>query len=174
MPNVSLRTFAIGARQLVVHDALEMTTSVSGLYVPSFTPITIVTSSPEAGAEMMTFLTLPPTCAFAASAFVKKPVDSRTIWAPYLSQSSAAGSRSARTANSLPSTEIECSPASTFPGSDPECCRTSAGGQRRGVSQVVDGNDLDVCTTRSDCAVKLRPIRPNPLIPTLIVTFHSL
>ena len=33
MPNASLKTFASGARQFVVHDAFEMITSVSGLYV---------------------------------------------------------------------------------------------------------------------------------------------
>ena len=33
MPKASLKTFASGARQFVVHDAFEMMTSVSGLYV---------------------------------------------------------------------------------------------------------------------------------------------
>ena len=56
MPNVSWRTFAIGARQLVVQDALEMIVCLAGSYLSSLTPMTIVMSSFLAGAEMMTFL----------------------------------------------------------------------------------------------------------------------
>ena len=59
MPNVSCSTLAIGPRQLVVHEALEMIVWLAGSYEPSFTPITMVTSSPLAGAEMMTFLAPP-------------------------------------------------------------------------------------------------------------------
>src|SRR5688572_29992634 len=55
MVNVSWRTFAIGARQLVVHDALEMIVWLAGSYWSSLTPRTSVMSSPLAGAEMMTF-----------------------------------------------------------------------------------------------------------------------
>jgi hypothetical protein len=40
---------------------------------------------------------------------VKKPVDSMTMSAPTLAQSSLAGSRSAKTAMVLPSTMIEAS-----------------------------------------------------------------
>jgi hypothetical protein len=43
-------TFAIGARQLVVHDALEMMWCFDASYVPSLTPISSVTSCPLAGA----------------------------------------------------------------------------------------------------------------------------
>src|SRR5215475_6243052 len=59
MPKASFRTFAIGARQFVVHDAFEMIVSLAGSYLSSLTPITIVTSSFVAGAEMMTFLAPP-------------------------------------------------------------------------------------------------------------------
>src|SRR5215203_305188 len=52
MPNVSCRTFAIGARQLVVHEALEMMVCWAGSYWSWFTPMTTVTSSFFAGAEM--------------------------------------------------------------------------------------------------------------------------
>ena len=41
MPNVSLITLVMGARQLVVQDALE-TTSMSGVYFLWFTPMTKV------------------------------------------------------------------------------------------------------------------------------------
>src|SRR5579875_1136796 len=82
IPNVSCSTFATGARQLVVQDALEMTWCREGSYIDSLTPSTMVRSSPLAGAEMMTFLTLPRRCAAAFSASVKWPVDSITRSTP--------------------------------------------------------------------------------------------
>ena len=63
MPNVSLSTFAIGARQFVVQDAFEMIVCLAGSYLSSLTPMTIVMSSFLAGAEMMTFLAPSSTCA---------------------------------------------------------------------------------------------------------------
>ena len=55
MPKVSLMTLVMGARQLVVQEALE-TTSISGVYRLWFTPMTKVgVMSSLAGAEMMTF-----------------------------------------------------------------------------------------------------------------------
>ena len=65
MPNSSWMTLAIGARQFVVHDAFEMIVCVSGSYCSSLTPMTIVTSSPLAGAEMMTFFAPPSMCGAA-------------------------------------------------------------------------------------------------------------
>ena len=57
--------------------------------------MTIVMSSPVAGAEMMTFLAPPAsTCLRASAALVKKPVDSMTMSTPRSSHGSAAGSRS--------------------------------------------------------------------------------
>src|SRR6185312_11671661 len=53
IPNVSLSTFAMGARQFVVQDAFEMIACCAGSYVLSLTPMTSVTSSFLAGAEMM-------------------------------------------------------------------------------------------------------------------------
>lgn len=55
IPKESLRTLATGARQLVVHDALEITWCSAGLYEAPLTPIQIVTSSFLAGAVMTTF-----------------------------------------------------------------------------------------------------------------------
>lgn len=50
-------TLATGARQLVVHEALD-TTVMSGVYLSWLTPITNMGASPE-GAEMITFLAPP-------------------------------------------------------------------------------------------------------------------
>ena len=52
-----LYTFATGARQFVVQDALE-TTAMSGVYLSWFTPITNIGASPE-GAEITTFFAPP-------------------------------------------------------------------------------------------------------------------
>jgi len=51
-------TLAMGAKQLVVQDALE-TTSALPSYLVWFTPTTNIGASAE-GAEMMTFLAPPP------------------------------------------------------------------------------------------------------------------
>mmetsp|Transcript_25527 Transcript_25527/g.41901 ORF Transcript_25527/g.41901 Transcript_25527/m.41901 type:complete len:220 (-) Transcript_25527:412-1071(-) len=53
MPNFSCKTLAIGAKQLVVHEALEKT--VAPAYSVWLTPITYMGASAE-GAEMTTFL----------------------------------------------------------------------------------------------------------------------
>ena len=79
-PKLSLRTLTIGARQLVVHDALESVFSFP-VRTLSLTPMTIVASrSPLAGADRMTFLA-PDTarCFSSDSRLVKMPVDSKTI-----------------------------------------------------------------------------------------------
>src|SRR5215469_17624080 len=80
--NLSLMTLATGARQFVVQDAFEMMWCLAESYLSSFTPSTMVMSSPVAGAEMMTFFTVPCRCALAASALVNLPVDSMTTCAP--------------------------------------------------------------------------------------------
>src|SRR5271168_822084 len=110
MPNSECRTFTTGARQFVVQEALEMMLCLAASYFVSLTPRTTVMSSLDAGAEMMTFLTVLPRWALAFSASVKKPVDSTTIWAPTEAQSSLAGSRSAKTLIFLPSTAMKSAP----------------------------------------------------------------
>ena len=75
----------------MVHDALEMMLSFAASYLSSFTPITMVMSSPVAGAEMMTFFTVPFRCSLASSALVNLPVDSITTCTPSELQSSFAG-----------------------------------------------------------------------------------
>src|SRR5688572_27244354 len=78
MPKVSFRTLATGARQFVVHDALDTMWWVLASYLSWFTPITMVMSSFLAGAEMITFFAPAAMCALAFSASVKRPVDSTT------------------------------------------------------------------------------------------------
>src|SRR5450756_1007609 len=94
MWNLSLTTLAAGARQLVVQEALEITSCLAGSYLSSFTPMTIVISSPSAGAEMMTFFAPPrvmwliapwtvlPFLLTPSFFTVKRPVDSITIETP--------------------------------------------------------------------------------------------
>src|ERR1035438_992328 len=79
---LSLMTLAMGARQLVVQDALEITWCFAGSYLSSLTPNTMVMSSLLAGAVMMTFFTGPRRCCLASSALVNLPVDSTTTCAP--------------------------------------------------------------------------------------------
>src|ERR1043165_9234308 len=102
--------FLHGAVQVLLRvfrsEAFEMMLCAFGSYCSSLTPRTIVMSSFFAGAEMITFFTVPCRCFFASSAFVKMPVDSITISAPTDSQSIAAGSRCENTRNSSPSTEM--------------------------------------------------------------------
>ena len=76
IPKLSLITFAIGARQLVVQEAFENTKS-SSVITSLFTPNTTVLASGE-GAEITTFLAPAITCCKACSFFKKRPVDSKT------------------------------------------------------------------------------------------------
>src|SRR5437764_4799195 len=79
MPNLSFKTFAIGARQFVVQLAFETILSFSGLKRLSFTPMQIVTSGFFAGALINTlFAPALLKCGSALSRLVKNPVDSRT------------------------------------------------------------------------------------------------
>merc|ERR1711935_918345 len=59
IPKVSFTTFASGAKQLVVQEALETTVSPP-VYFVLFTPMTYIGVSSLGGAEMMTFLQPPP------------------------------------------------------------------------------------------------------------------
>ena len=143
--NSSLRAFAIGARQFVVHDAFEITVWAVGSYCSWFTPMTMVMSSLVAGAEMMTFLAPPSMCARALVASVKKPVDSMTTSAPTSAHFRLAGSRSANAAISWSPTVIAVSVDVTSASSRPRMrVVLEQVGQGRVVGQVVDPDDLDV------------------------------
>src|ERR1700719_39672 len=91
--HLSFTTLASGARQLVVHEALDRTL-MSVLYVVWLTPITNIGASAE-GAEMMTFLAPPFRWAEAFSVVVKTPVDSTMYKAPVWDQGMLSGSLSA-------------------------------------------------------------------------------
>mmetsp|Transcript_12076 Transcript_12076/g.17487 ORF Transcript_12076/g.17487 Transcript_12076/m.17487 type:complete len:218 (-) Transcript_12076:217-870(-) len=102
MPKLSLMTFARGARQLVVQDALERTVT-SFVYSFSFTPHTNMGASAE-GAEITTFLAPPVKCAEAFSLVVKTPVDSTTYSAPHSPHGISCGSLLSNTAMECPAT----------------------------------------------------------------------
>ena len=78
MPKRSFKTFASGARQLVVHDAFEITVCCAGSNTESLTPMQMVASASPLGAEITTRPTLPPRCFAAFSRPVNRPVDSMT------------------------------------------------------------------------------------------------
>mmetsp|Transcript_75114 Transcript_75114/g.170098 ORF Transcript_75114/g.170098 Transcript_75114/m.170098 type:complete len:211 (-) Transcript_75114:366-998(-) len=73
----SWMTLASGARQLVVHEALD-TTVRSLVYFSWLTPMTNIGTPSLGGAEMMTFLQPPLRWRAAFSCVVKTPVDSQT------------------------------------------------------------------------------------------------
>src|SRR4051794_30924931 len=171
MPNASLRTFASGARQFVVQDALLMIVCEPS-YRSSLTPMTIVMSSSVAGAEMMTFFAPPSsTCLRASAALVKKPVDSTTTSTPRSPQGSAAGSRSERTFMVDPAILMPSPSAATSSLSPPRmlsyfsrCARTS--GLVRSLTATISMSWPLAAAARQ----KLRPMRPKPLMPTRTVT----
>mmetsp|Transcript_78306 Transcript_78306/g.123258 ORF Transcript_78306/g.123258 Transcript_78306/m.123258 type:complete len:239 (+) Transcript_78306:1652-2368(+) len=103
MPKLSLMTFASGARQLVVQDALE-TTVRSLVYFSWLTPITNIGVLSLGGAEMMTFLHPPCKCLDAFSLSQNTPVDSQTYMAPTWPQGICAGSFSWKTRTFIPLT----------------------------------------------------------------------
>src|SRR5512133_614531 len=110
MPHLSLSTLATGARQLVVHDALEMI--ASPLYFWWLTPKTNIGVSSLLGADRMTFLAPAVRCFSAVALSRNRPVDSMTTCAPTSFHLRLAGSRSCvrriflpLTMSVLPSTE---------------------------------------------------------------------
>src|SRR5260370_10492200 len=79
----------------------------------------MVMSSFLAGAEMITFFTLPRRCLAASLASVKRPVDSTTTCAPTLGQSISAGSLMANTLIRLPLTTMASASTLTSPLNGP-------------------------------------------------------
>src|SRR5581483_11168225 len=166
MPNVWCSTFASGARQLVVHDALEMIWCFAGSYCSSLTPRTTLKSGPLAGAVITTFFAPAAMCLAAASRLVKSPVDSKTMSTPRSFHGSFAGSRFESTLNSSPSTEIESCFASTLACRLP---RTESYFRRcASVCALVRSFTATKSMFASPSAARMmfRPIRPNPLMPT--------
>src|SRR3954470_12265215 len=167
MPTASLATFANGARQFVVHDAFEMASCLLLSYWSSFTPRTIVRSGSVAGAEMTTFFAPASRCFAASSRLVKKPVDSSTTSTPRSPHGSFAGSRSARTLISLPSTIRPSPRTSTSPGYGPrmESYLNRWASVALSVMSLTATHSMSVSFARPARST-FRPMRPKPLIPT--------
>src|ERR1051326_9207151 len=117
---------------------------------------------------MITFLTGPRRCFLASSALVKRPVDSITTCAPTDSHGNLAGSFSANTLKVLSSTVMLSAPAETL------LCRLprTESYLRRWARVLGSVRSLTATNSRlgslSEARRTLRPMRPKPLIPTLI------
>ncbi len=166
MPKRSWTTLASGARQFVVHDAFEMMWCFAASYLSSLTPSTSVTSGPLAGAVMMTFFAPASMCFAAPSRAVKMPVDSNTTCTPRSFHGSCAGSFTDRTLNSSPSTEmpsaVAVTAASRFPSTESYFSRCAS--VLALVRSLTATKSMSVLP--SAARMMLRPMRPNPLIPT--------
>src|SRR5512132_2392829 len=173
-PNASSSTLAIGATQLVVHDAFEITLCWEGSYASSFTPRTTVRSSPLAGALITTFSAPASMCLFAFSRSVNSPVDSITIWAPSSFHGSSAGSRTASTRSSSPSTVTPPSNVPTSPSNRP----STESYFRRCASVGASVTSLTATKSQSTPSFlaarkKFLPILPNPLMPIFTLMASS-
>src|SRR2546426_577613 len=167
MPNLSSRTLAVVARQLVVQEALLMMRCRAGSYCFSLTPSTTVTSGSFAGAVMMTFLAPAAMCLLAVAVSRKIPVDSTTTstWSSF--QGNAAGSLIAHTRISRPLTKMASPLAVTSAFSPPwtESCLS------RWARVLASARSLTPTTSISPLASRAvrkntRPMRPKPLTPT--------
>ncbi|MNE56395.1 hypothetical protein D3C80_1512990 [compost metagenome] len=103
MPNSRCSTWASGARQLVVHEALEMIWC-EGRRMSWLTPYTTVASAPLAGAEIMTLPAPAVRWAAALARSVNSPVHSNTTSMASAFHGSSAGLRMALTAMRSPLT----------------------------------------------------------------------
>ena len=162
----------MGARQLVVHEALEMTVCALWSYVLSFTPMQIMTSASAAGVEMMTRLAPPFKCAAAPSWAVNNPVDSITMSAPVSCHGISPGSRLSSFSMTLPSIEKPSPSTLISLASVPltESCLS-----RNAMVCASPNGSLTATSSTSDSSprermarVNARPIRPNPLMPTRV------
>src|SRR4051794_26981755 len=119
---------------------------------------------------MITFLAPPSTCARALPASVKRPVDSRTMSAPRSPHLRAEGSRSAKTLNERSPTWMSVSVADTS-----SLRRPNVESYLVRVARVLLSVRSFTATISMSAPVskmarkKLRPMRPNPLIPTRTV-----
>ena len=173
-PNASSSTLAIGATQLVVQDAFEITLCWEGSYISSFTPRTTVRSSPLAGALITTFSAPASMCLLAFSRSVNSPVDSITICAPSSFQGSSAGSRTAKTRSSSPSTITPPSNVPTSPSNRPSTESYFSRCASVGAS-VMSLTATKSQSTPSFFAARKRflPILPNPLMPIFTLMASS-
>merc|ERR1719454_1150761 len=169
MPNFSLIVLTSGARPFVVHDAHETTAIDSGSYSSVLTPTTMVgVSASLAGAEMMTFLAPPSTCAMHPSVVVNAPVDSHTYSTPVSFHGISLGTRVADSVTGRPLIRRLPSETSQVPGKRP--CTVSC--SRRYFMYSGDIGELMCLSTKLSRSMAMRttwrPMRPKPLTPSLI------
>src|SRR5580704_15123904 len=121
---------------------------------------------------MITFLAPAAMCLRASSALVNRPVDSTTTSTPSSPQGRSAGSRSARILSGWPPTRIVSPSAVTSCGRLPSTlsylsrCAMVATSPRSFAATICMSSPAPPLTARQ----KFRPIRPNPLMPTRMVT----
>src|SRR5579859_5810984 len=138
--------------------------------------MTIVMSSPLAGAEMITFRAPAVRCAAAASREVNRPVDSMTTSTPRSPQGSAAGSFSAMIRISWSPARMMLPSAVTSTSSLPSTVSylsryaLVAGSVRSLAATISMPPPCPPACAAWTARQKFRPIRPNPLMPTRIVT----
>ena len=139
----------------------------------ALTPSTSVMSGFFAGAVMTTFFAPAARCFAALSRSVKSPVDSNTTSTPRSFHGSCAGSFTDRTWNSSPSTVIRSPFAEMSPFRLPRI--ESYLSRCASVAALV--RSLTATKSRSfdpsAARMMLRPMRPNPLMPTLMAILSS-
>src|SRR5579875_3933369 len=134
-------------------------------------------SSPLAGAEMITFFAPASRCARAVGPAVNRPVDSITTSTPRSRHGSRAGSRSARIWIFLSPARMTSPDTDTPAGSVPSTvsyfsrCAMVAMSPRSFAATISKPRSPAAALTARQ---KLRPMRPNPLIPTRMVTAPNL
>src|SRR4051812_2386653 len=136
--------------------------------------MTKVPSTLVAGAEITTRGAPPSMWAAAFSPSVKMPVDSMTTSTPKSPHGSAFGSRSANTLNSSPPTAmpspVTLTSSSSRPWVESYLSRWAlVSGGTRSLTATMSTSAPDFFAARR----KLRPIRPNPLMPTRTVMGSS-
>src|SRR6201988_648564 len=167
IPNASFMIFAIGARQLVVHEPLEMTTW-SFVILSSLMPETTVASALSAGAETSTRLAPAGRCAAGLFLAGKMPVHSSAMSTPRSFHGSFDGSRSADTLI-LPLPRLIESPSTvTVPGKRPctESKRSRWALVSTGPRSLMPTTSISLRPDSAMARSTLRPMRPNPLIAT--------
>jgi len=170
-PNTSFNVLAIGAKQLVVQEAPDITVSLPS-NTSWFTLNTTVFKSPVAGADITTFLA--PACKWspAFSWEVKNPVHSNTISTPNSAHGKSAGFLSAVTFISCPLTTKAPSLTSISPLNLPwaESYLNKWANVLASVkSFIATTSNLSVCSINFLKANL--PILPKPFIATLTILF---
>src|SRR6266511_5046163 len=170
MRNFSCSTLATGARQFVVHDALEITVFYAGSNIFSFTPMQIVRSASFDGAEMITCSTPLRRCREAFSFDVKRPEDSMMISAPTSPHGMSAGSGFEKTRSSRPSmvTPFALWPMSfgIVPWTESYLSRYARVAEAvRSFTATKSISNFPASAARTT----LRPMRPKPFTPTFTI-----